>query len=60
MTDNVLKFVDSLKNKKFSHKKSYIKTLIYNLDQHELPNKVETLLRTTIANLIEKGIIDAN
>lgn len=60
MTDNVLKFVDSLKNKKFKHKKSFLKTLVYNLDRHELPNKVETLIRTTIANLIEKGVIDAD
>lgn len=60
MTDNVLKFIDSLKNKKFSHKKSFLKSLIHNLDQHELPNKVEKLIRTTIANLIEKGVIDAN
>jgi DNA repair exonuclease SbcCD nuclease subunit len=57
MTDNVLKFVDSLKNKKFKHKKSFLKTLMHNLDQHELPNRVETMLRTTIADLIEKGVI---
>jgi DNA repair exonuclease SbcCD nuclease subunit len=58
MTDNVLKFVDSLKNKKFRHKKSFLKTLMHNLDQHELPNKVEVTIRTTIADLIEKGAIN--
>ena len=58
MTDNVLKFVDSLKNKKFSHKKSYLKKLMHNLDQHELPNRIEKLLRLIIADLIEKGKIN--
>jgi len=58
VTDNVLKFIDSLKNKKFSHKKSLLKTIMHNLDVHELPIKVETLIRETIANLIEKGAID--
>ena len=58
MTDNVLKFVDLLKNKKFKHKKSFLKTLMHNLDQHELPNRIETILRTTIADLIEKGVIN--
>ena len=60
VTDNVLKFIDSLKNKKFSHKKSLLKTIMYNLDIHELPIKVETLIRETIANLIEKGAIDGS
>ena len=58
VTDNVLKFIDSLKNKKFSHKKSLLKTIMHNLNIHELPIKVEKLIRETIADLIEKGAID--
>jgi len=60
MTDNVLNFIDSLKNKKVQYRKSFLKTLMHNLDRHELPNKVERLIRTTISNLIEKGVIDGN
>jgi DNA repair exonuclease SbcCD nuclease subunit len=58
LTENVMQFIDALKNKKISHKKSFIKTLYHNLDQHELPNQVETLLRNIIADLIEKGVIN--
>ncbi len=58
ITENVVKFIEQLRNVNVKHKKSYLKTLIYNLDQHELPKKVENLIRKLIADLIEKGAID--
>ena len=60
MTDNVVKFIEQLKHVGISHKKSFLKTLYHNLDQHELPNKVEKILKETIAKLIEKGVIDGS
>lgn len=58
LTESVSEFVNQLKHVKVSHKKSFLKTLFHNLDQHELPKQVETLLRSIIADLIEKGAIN--
>ena len=60
LTESVIEFVEQLKHVKVTHKKSFMKTLYHNLDQHELPNKVETLLRDIISKLIEKGVIDGS
>jgi predicted phosphodiesterase len=54
-TEGVMKFVNKLKDKKVSGKKKFLENLFEMLDSHELPKEVETLLRNTIVNLIEKG-----
>jgi len=54
-TDNIVKFVDALKIKKESKKASFMKNLFHNLDQHEIPPRVEKVIRETVMRLIEKG-----
>lgn len=59
ITENVVKFVDQLKHVRKTDKKgSFMKNLFHELDQHELPSRIEKILREIVATLIEKGVIN--
>lgn len=59
-TDGVKKFIEQLKNVGLTSKKKkhFLHELFRLLDSHELPKKVESILRETISTLIEKGEIN--